>query len=66
MTTVIFRTEEIVVRETTVIVPDDIASPAVEAERKFWDGLYDSSRDVDRRDERILSSTVQAQSPVAV
>lgn len=51
-----FTTEEVVTRETIVLVADDDPRPEDTAEHKLWDGNYASSKEVERRDERILKT----------
>lgn len=55
MIEIIIRTEEVVVRETSVLVPDSTVNPEEFAELKFWRGEYNDSTDIDRRNEKIVN-----------
>lgn len=59
MTTVVITTEEIVRREITVEIASFRSDPLEQAEALFWNGLYDSSKDIDRRDEKIISKEIR-------
>lgn len=55
MAQIIFITNETIVREVTVEVPDAVTKGVLsEAERKLWAGEYVTSQEIDRRDEKIV------------